>query len=41
MILFKITGVEGIATLRFSSEALIQTLVVFGIIYLVHHVDEL
>ena len=27
--------VKGIATLRFSSEALIQTLVVFGIIYLV------
>ena len=33
MILFKITGVEAIATLRFSFQALIQTLVVFGVIY--------
>ena len=29
MILFKITEVNGIATLHFSSEALIQTLIVF------------
>ena len=35
MILYRITNVKGIATLRFSSEALIQTLVVFGIVYLV------
>ncbi|MGE8078856.1 FtsX-like permease family protein [Peribacillus loiseleuriae] len=33
MILFKITGVEAIATLQFSAQALIQTLVVFGVIY--------
>ncbi|PGY07720.1 ABC transporter permease [Bacillus sp. AFS031507] len=33
MILFKITGVEDVATLRFSTEALIQTVVVFTIIY--------
>ncbi len=33
MILFKITGVEAIATLQFSVQALIQTLVVFGVIY--------
>ncbi|MDR6778453.1 MULTISPECIES: FtsX-like permease family protein [Paenibacillus] len=34
MILFKTTGVEAIATLYFSNQALIQTLIVFGIIYL-------
>lgn len=34
MILFKITGVKGIASLRFSLNALIQTLVVFAVIYL-------
>ncbi|MDQ0271854.1 ABC transporter permease [Cytobacillus purgationiresistens] len=34
MILFKVTGVEDIATLQFSSEALIQTLFVFAAIYL-------
>ncbi|GGH31188.1 ABC transporter permease [Paenibacillus segetis] len=34
MILFKITGVEGIATLRLSTNALIQTLIVFCAIYL-------
>ena len=33
MILFKITKVNGIASLHFSSEALIQTLIVFAIIY--------
>ncbi|MFZ0443880.1 MAG: ABC transporter permease [Bacillus sp. (in: firmicutes)] len=33
MILFKITRVNGIASLHFSSEALIQTLIVFVIIY--------
>ncbi|CAM3634683.1 FtsX-like permease family protein [Marinicrinis lubricantis] len=33
MLLFKITGVEAIASLRFSNEALIQTLVVFGAVY--------
>jgi bacitracin transport system permease protein len=33
MILFKITGVEDVATLRFSTEALVQTVVVFTIIY--------
>lgn len=33
MILFKITGVEAIATLQFSVQALTQTLVVFGVIY--------
>lgn len=33
MILFKITSVEAIATLQFSVQALIQTLVVFGVIY--------
>ena len=33
MILFKITKVNGIASLHFSSEALIQTLIVFVIIY--------
>ena len=34
MILFKVTGVEGISKLHFSSKALIQTLVVFSIIYI-------
>ncbi|WP_071394007.1 ABC transporter permease [Bacillus tuaregi] len=34
MILFKITKVDAIATLNFSSEAFIQTIVVFCIIYL-------
>ncbi|MBT2755731.1 ABC transporter permease [Mesobacillus foraminis] len=34
MILFKIIGVETAATLSFSTEALIQTLVVFAVIYL-------
>ncbi|MDQ0158163.1 FtsX-like permease family protein [Alkalibacillus salilacus] len=34
MIVFKITGVEAVATLRFSSEALVQTLFVFIGIYL-------
>ncbi|HEY2494408.1 MAG TPA: ABC transporter permease [Paenibacillus sp.] len=34
MILFKTIGVEGIATLHFSNEALIQTLIVFFVIYL-------
>lgn len=34
MILFKITGVDAIATLHFSTFALIQTLIVFGVIYL-------
>ena len=34
MILFKITGVEGIAKLQLSSNALIQTLIVFCVIYL-------
>lgn len=34
MILFKVTGVEGISKLHFSSNALIQTLIVFSIIYL-------
>ena len=33
MILFKFTKVNGIASLHFSSEALIQTLIVFAIIY--------
>ncbi|PKR84848.1 ABC transporter permease [Heyndrickxia camelliae] len=35
MILFKITGVKTNATLQFSIEALIQTLLVFSVIYLV------
>jgi len=35
MILFKITGVKTNATLHFSIEALIQTLIVFSVIYLV------
>lgn len=34
MILFKTTGVDAIATLHFSYEALIQTLIVFFVIYL-------
>lgn len=34
MILFKITDIEGIAKLRFSSNALIQTLIMFCAIYL-------
>jgi bacitracin transport system permease protein len=34
MILFKTTGVKAIATLQFSNQALIQTLIVFFIIYL-------
>ncbi|MFJ5717961.1 FtsX-like permease family protein [Neobacillus sp. NPDC093127] len=34
MILFKITGIEAIASLHFSSQALIQTVVVFCVIYL-------
>ncbi|WP_042460197.1 FtsX-like permease family protein [Neobacillus dielmonensis] len=34
MILFKITKVDAIATLHFSREALVQTLIVFGAIYL-------
>ncbi|WP_299089734.1 ABC transporter permease [uncultured Metabacillus sp.] len=34
MILFKITGVEAIATLQFSQQALVQTLIVFCVIYL-------
>jgi bacitracin transport system permease protein len=33
MILFKVTGVEGIASLSFSSRALLQTLIVFLCIY--------
>ncbi|WP_445487399.1 FtsX-like permease family protein [Niallia sp. 03133] len=33
LILFKITGVKGIATLHFSSQALIQTILVFCAIY--------
>ncbi len=33
LILFKVTGVEDVATLNFSTEALVQTLVVFSIIY--------
>ncbi|MBY7142093.1 ABC transporter permease [Virgibacillus sp. NKC19-3] len=34
MVLFRITGVEAIASLRFSPEALLQTLIVFAVIYL-------
>ncbi|SDD28004.1 bacitracin transport system permease protein [Priestia aryabhattai B8W22] len=34
MVLFKITDTKGIAKLHFSEEALIQTLIVFGVIYL-------
>jgi bacitracin transport system permease protein len=34
MILFKIMGIDAIASLRFSSPALVQTLIVFFVIYL-------
>ncbi|PIC64852.1 bacitracin ABC transporter permease [Sporosarcina sp. P13] len=34
MILFKVTGIQDVATLRFSSEAFVQTLVVFAAIYI-------
>lgn len=34
MVLFKITGVDANASLRFSSEALIQTVIVFAVVYL-------
>lgn len=34
MVLFKLTGVEGIASLHFSSEALLQTVIVFTVIYI-------
>lgn len=34
IILFKVTGVKDVATLRFSSEALLRTLVVFALIYI-------
>lgn len=34
MVLFKITGVDANASLHFSSEALIQTVIVFAIVYL-------
>lgn len=34
MVLFKLTGVEGIASLHFSSEALLQTVIVFTVIYM-------
>lgn len=34
MILFKVTGVQSIAAFQFSSQAVSQTLVVFGVIYL-------
>ncbi|MEK4026420.1 ABC transporter permease [Sporosarcina sp. FSL W7-1283] len=33
IILFKVTGVEDVATLHFSQEALFQTLVIFSVIY--------
>lgn len=33
MILFKLTGVEGVAELYFSVEALLQTLIIFTVIY--------
>lgn len=33
MILFKVTGVKGLSELHFSSEALVQTLIVFSAIY--------
>lgn len=33
MVLFKLTGVEGVASLHFSSEALLQTVIVFTVIY--------
>ncbi|MBM7714582.1 ABC transporter permease [Siminovitchia sp. FSL H7-0308] len=34
MVLFKLTGVDAIATLHFSTKALIQTVIVFVVIYL-------
>ncbi|MCS0790332.1 FtsX-like permease family protein [Cytobacillus firmus] len=34
MVLFKLTGVEGIASLHFSSKALLQTVIVFTVIYI-------
>lgn len=34
MVLFNLTGVEGIASLHFSSEALLQTVIVFTVIYI-------
>ncbi|MCH6266127.1 FtsX-like permease family protein [Neobacillus citreus] len=34
MILFKITGVDAVASLHFSSQALVQTIIVFMVIYL-------
>ncbi|MFK9094726.1 FtsX-like permease family protein [Bacillus salipaludis] len=34
MILFKVTGMDAVASLHFSSQALIQTIVVFCVIYL-------
>ncbi|MBY0156358.1 FtsX-like permease family protein [Cytobacillus firmus] len=34
MVLFKLTGVEGIASLHFSTEALLQTVIVFTVIYI-------
>ncbi|MCM3392392.1 ABC transporter permease [Cytobacillus oceanisediminis] len=34
MVLFKLTGVEGIASLHFSNEALLQTVIVFTVIYI-------
>ncbi|MCP3027121.1 FtsX-like permease family protein [Halobacillus sp. A5] len=42
MIVFKVTGVEGVASLNFSSEALVQTLLVFvgvyGLIMLLNYI---
>ena len=35
LILFKVTAVESVATLRFSTQAFIQTMIVFSAIYLV------
>ncbi|MDL0437652.1 ABC transporter permease [Niallia sp. SS-2023] len=34
LVLFKITGVKGIAKLHFSNEALVQTILVFAVIYI-------
>ncbi|MED3964015.1 ABC transporter permease [Niallia taxi] len=34
LVLFKITGVKGIAKLHFSTEALVQTILVFAVIYI-------
>lgn len=34
LVLFKITGVKGIAKLHFSKEALVQTILVFAVIYI-------